>query len=422
MRTLLETACQKIIMAESVSIKKINFIVLFTAILITLWPNMIFASNFEQRTKSEPQMMAPDIKIVKGVVKRGDTATSLLNKYLSLKSIYEIDRQSADIFSLTRIRKGQPYKIILQEDNLIVFEYEINEENKLVILNKNDIFSINQEPIHYDVDLEIVSSSITSSLFEAVKKSGEKNELAVRLSDIFAWDVDFIRDIHSGDHFKVLVEKRYQNGKLAGYGEILAAFFTNKGTQLKAFFHKDANGTSGYYDENGNSLQKAFLKAPLAFSRISSKFTKRRFHPILKKYRAHHGIDYAASKGTPIKTVGDGTILQAGYNKGKGNYIEIRHNNGYITSYYHMCKFAKGMKKNKRVLQGDLIGYVGMSGYATGHHLCFRMKKNGRPVNPLKYKSPSVKPVKTNEMEQFIAKTIQLSEKMSEGQKFAALK
>jgi len=296
-----------------------------------------------------------------------------------------------------------------------------------VVHNKNGTFLINQEPIKYDVELDIITSTISYSLFEAVKKAGEKNELALKLSDIFAWDIDFIRDIQSGDQFKVLVEKRYKDGKLAGYGKILAAFFTNKGTLFKAFLHQpesyqDAPGTSGYYDENGKSLQKAFLKAPLTFSRISSKFTKKRFHPIFKENRPHHGIDYAAPRGTPIKTVGDGTILQAGYNKGRGNYITIRHYNGYITSYYHMCRFAKGMKKNRQVLQGDLIGYVGMTGYATGPHLCFRMKKNGRPVNPLKYKAPSAKPVKSEEMEQFIANTIQLSKRMLTEQTLASLK
>ncbi|MCP4672607.1 MAG: peptidoglycan DD-metalloendopeptidase family protein [Desulfobacula sp.] len=357
------------------------------------------------------------MQIVKGIVKNGDTATSLLHKYLSLQSIYEIDRQSSEIFSLTHIRRGQPYRLILKENDLVGFEYEIDKEDKLVIENTSGTFSINQQPIQYDVNVEVISASINYSLFAAVRKSGEMCELAMKLSDIFAWDIDFIRDIQPGDHFKVLVEKRYRDGKLSGYGKILAAFFTNKGTLFKAFLHQ-----SGYYDENGKSLQKAFLKAPLAFSRISSKFTKKRFHPILKVYRPHQGIDYAASKGTPIKTVGDGTIAQIGYNKGKGNYIKIRHYNGYTTSYYHMCKFGADMKKNRRVLQGDTIGYVGMTGYATGHHLCFRMKENGKHIDPLKHKSPSAKPVKGKEMEQYIAKTINLSNKMSGEQQLASLK
>ena len=386
--------------------KKIIFILFFAGIIFNFGLNTVFASNSD-----------PDIQVVKGVVKQGDTASSLLNKYLPLKTIYKISRRSSDIFSLTHIRKGQPYKIILQENTLVGFEYEIDREVRLVVQKEKDIFSINRAPIEYDVALEVVSSTITSSLFEAVRKSGEKSDLAWKLSDIFAWDIDFIRDIQPGDQFKVLVEKRYRDGKLSGYGNIQAAFFTNNGTLFKAFLHKNSKGVSGYYDEKGKSLQKAFLKAPLTFSRITSKFTKRRFHPIFKEYRPHPGVDYAAPKGTPIKTVGDGVIAEIGYNKGMGNYINIRHFNGYTTGYNHMRKFAKGMKKNKSVLQGDVIGYVGMTGYATGPHLDFRMKKNGKLLDPLKHKSPSAKPVKSVEMEQFLARTLELSARILTAQK-----
>ena len=424
MTTHTKAVCQKETVRPLIFTANLNFIVPLIGILFILWSNTLFASNFNYKNKPHPPTTLqnmPNIQIIHGVVKRGDTATSLLEEYLSLRSIYKIDQQSTDIFSLTRIRKGQPYKIILRNNNLVSFEYEIDEEDKLVIQRGKDSFFINQEQIKYDVNVEVVSASITSSLFEAVRKSGEGCELAMELSGIFAWDIDFIRDIQSKDQFKVLVEKRYRGGKFSGYGKILAAFFTNKGVVFKAFLHKDSKGISGYYDENGKSLQKAFLKAPLAFSRISSKFTKRRLHPVLKVYRPHHGIDYAASKGTPIKTTGDGIIEQIGYNKGKGNYIKIRHYNGYTTSYYHMCKFGRDMKKNRRVIQGDIIGYVGMTGYATGPHLCFRIKKNGRYVDPLKHKSPSAKPVKTKEMDQFIAKTILLSNKMSAEQQLASL-
>jgi len=359
-----------------------------------------------------PPVELPDIQIVKGTVKKGDTISSLLNNYLPLKTIYALDRQSADIFSLRRINKGHRYKIILQEGNLTGFEYEIDRENKLVIQKGNQGFCINQIPIDYDVSLEMVIATIDYSLFEAVRKSGERSELAWKLSDIFAWDIDFIRDIQPGDRFKVLVEKRYQEGKLAGYGKIQAAVFINKGNRFDAFLHKNSNGVSGYYDGKGNSLQKAFLKAPLAFSRISSKFTAKRLHPILHTVRAHPGVDYAAPMGTPIKTVGDGIITGIGYSKTRGNHVIVRHCNGYVTRYYHMSKFAKGMKKNKRVLQGEIIGHVGMTGLATGPHLCFGIKKNGKLLNPLTYNAPSATPVNPLEMEQFLAKAQKLSQRM----------
>jgi len=400
--------------------KKFIFILLIICVFFEHGITDSFALNSEILGKKQAPIVLPDIQIVKGVIKRGDTASSLLNKYLGLKTIYDISRRSSDIFSLTRIRKGQPYKIILQENNLIGFEYEINNEDRLIIQKENNEFSINQVPIKYDVYLDVVSSKITSSLFEAVRKSGERSELASKLSDIFAWDIDFIRDIKPGDEFKVLVEKRYRNGKLSGYGKIQAAFFTNEGTLYKAFLHKNSKGISGYYDEDGGSMQKTFLKAPLTFSRISSKFTKKRLHPIFKVYKPHPGVDYAAPSGTPIKTVGDGIITSIGYNKGMGNYINIRHYNGYITGYNHMSKFARGMKKSKRVLQGDIIGYVGMTGYATGPHLDFRMKKNGKLVDPLKHKSPPANPVNPDEMEGFLAKTIEFSTRIRTSHKLAS--
>ena len=394
-------------------------ILFFTGITLISGFNSIFASNSVLDVQKIIPVMLPDIQILKGVVKTGDTASSLRNKYLPLKTVYEINRLSSGVFSLAHIRKGQPYKIILQENYLTGFEYEINKEDRLVIQREKGIFSINQAPIQYDVNLEVVSSVITSSLFGAVTQSGERCELALKLSDIFAWDIDFIKDIQPGDQFKVLVEKRYRDGRLSGYGDIHAAFFVNNGTQFKAFLHTDSNGIAGYYDEQGKSLQKAFLKAPLAFSRISSKFTRKRMHPILKVYRPHPGVDYAAPEGTPIKTAGDGSIMEIGYNKGMGNYINIRHYNGYITSYNHMSRFARGMKKNKRVAQGDVIGFVGMTGYATGPHLDYRMRKNGRLIDPLKHRSPSAKPVKPDEMKQFLARTMELSAMILSAQNLA---
>ena len=400
--------------------KKILFILFTAAILFNCCLNIVAASNSDKNTNSSLLITLPDIQVVKGVVKKGDTASCLLNKYLPLKTIYEISRRSSDIFPFTRIREGRPYKIILQENHLVGFEYEINKKDRLVVQKENNIFSINLLPIQYDVDLEVVSSTITTSLFEAVRKSGELNELAQKLSDIFAWDIDFLRNIQPGDRFKVLVEKQYREGTLSGYGKIHAAFFTNSGTFFKAFLHETPNGVSRYYDEKGKSLQKAFLKAPLAFSRISSKFTKKRLHPIFKEYRPHPGVDYAAPKGTPIKTVGDGVITEIGYNRGMGNYINIRHYNGYTTSYNHMSKFARGMKKNKKVFQGSVIGYVGKTGYATGPHLDFRMTKNGTLVDPLKHQPPSANPIKPDEMEAFIARTIELSTRILTAQKLGS--
>ncbi|MCF6247378.1 MAG: peptidoglycan DD-metalloendopeptidase family protein [Desulfobacula sp.] len=375
-----------------------------------------FASNIQEESFPESR-----IQIVRGVVKNGDTASLLLNKYLPLKTIYQISNMCKKTYPLSRIRKGQPYRIMLEQDRLIEFEYEIDSEDRLVIQNEETGFSVNKLPIYYDVNLELVSATINYSLNSTIIKMGEKNQLANRLADIFAWDIDFIRDIQPGDKFRVLVEKRYREGKLRGYGKIKAAFFTNKGNVYKAFLHTDNRGVSGYYDEEGGSLQKAFLKAPLAFSRISSKFTKKRLHPILKKYKPHNGVDYAAAKGTPIKTVGDGIITKVGYGKGTGNFINIRHFNGYTTRYFHLSKFARSTKKNKKVIQGQVIGYVGMTGYTTGPHLCFRMAKNGKHIDPLNNKAPSANPVKADEMKSFQAKILALSKRIVASSKFVTI-
>ncbi len=190
-----------------------------------------------------------------------------------------------------------------------------------------------------------------------------------------------------------MVEKRFREGKPAGYGKILAAEFTNKGRTFQAIRFTDGNLPPSYYDPSGSNLRKTFLRAPLSYTRISSGFTLKRFHPITKTWKSHPAIDYAAPTGTPIRTIGDGVITKIGYTKYNGNYIKIRHNSSYETLYLHMRGFARGMKKNKRITQGQTIGYVGSTGLATGPHLCFRMYKHGRPVNPYKVKAPSADPV-----------------------------
>ncbi|MCP3943731.1 MAG: M23 family metallopeptidase [Desulfobacteraceae bacterium] len=395
------------------------FILVLTVSMVD--PGHIFSPKVSKIVSdfTTPDLMASPIKNITGIVKKGDSVSSLLNTYLPLKTIYDLDHRSQKIFPLTGIRQGQPYKISLLEDSLVGFEYEINQEDKLVIHKDKDTYSLSKNPIVYDTKQELISADIKTSLGEAVEGTGEDYSLAWKLADIFAWDIDFLRDIQPGDQFKVLVDKRYRNENFCGYSDIKAAFFINKGVEYKAFFYEDASGRKGYYDKKGHSLKKAFLKAPLNYSRISSTFSTRRFHPILHKYRAHPAVDYAAPKNTPIKTVADGIITNIGYNNSMGNHIIIRHSNGYETRYYHMNKYARGMKKNKKVSQGDVIGYVGKTGLATGYHLCFGMRKQGRPVNPLKQITTSAKPILQKDMPGFIAQTIKYSQEIKAANKLA---
>jgi murein DD-endopeptidase MepM/ murein hydrolase activator NlpD len=371
---------------------------LITLLLVPLFLRPTVTSteaNTASPAEAPPPPPIPEIRkeVISGTIASGDTISALLGDYFSAAEIHMLNKQCKPVFQLSRLSAGQPYRLCLNDDDFERFEYDIDRDEQLIISRKAETFSIEKVPIPYTTETARVRGVIESSLFEAVTDTGESEVLAMNLADIFAWDIDFILDIRKGDSFQALVEKRYREGRPAGYGRILAAEFTNKGTTFQAFLYKDGDRRLDYYDADGQSLRKAFLKAPLSFSRISSGFTMRRFHPITKTWKSHPAIDYAAPRGTPIKSVGDGVIIRKGYTRGNGNYVKIRHNSSYETIYLHMKGFAKGIAKGKRVVQGQRIGYVGSTGLATGPHLCFRMYKNGAPVNPHRVKAPATKPI-----------------------------
>jgi len=365
-----------------------------------------------------PQPPVPEIRkeIIKGTVAQGDTATGILGDYFTAGEIYELSKLCKSVFPLSRLSAGQAYRLCLSDDDFERFEYDIDQDEQLVITREAEDFSVQKVPIPYTTETVGVRGTIETSLFEAVTSTGESDVLAMNLADIFAWDIDFILDIRKGDSFQALVEKRYRDAQPAGYGRILAAEFTNQGETFQAFLYQDGDRRPDYFDAEGQSLRKAFLKAPLSFSRISSGFTMRRFHPITKTWKSHPAIDYAARPGTPIKTVGDGIIIKKGYTRGNGNYVKIRHNSSYETLYLHMKGFARGIAQGKRVAQGQTIGYVGSTGLATGPHLCFRMYKNGAPVNPHRVKAPSAKPVSAENLADFKLKAADLSASLADQQ------
>ena len=377
------------------------------------------ATSTEANTAAPEAPQPPPIpeirkEIIRGTVAQGDTATGLLSDFFSAAELHELGQQCKPIFPLSRLSAGQPYRLCLSDEAFERFEYDIDRDQQLIISRDAESFSIEKVPIPYTTKIARVRGTIESSLFEAVTSTGESDVLAMNLADIFAWDIDFILDIRQGDSFQALFEKRYREGQPAGYGRILAAEFTNQGTTFQAFLYQDGDLHADYYDADGQSLRKAFLKAPLSFSRISSGFTTRRFHPITKTWKSHPAIDYAAPTGTPIKSVGDGVIIRKGYTKGNGNYIKIRHNSSYETIYLHMNGFAKNISKGKRVVQGQRIGYVGSTGLATGPHLCFRMYKNGAAVNPQRVKAPAVQPITKANLADFKSKTKKLIAQLTE--------
>ncbi len=334
-------------------------------------------------------------------VKQGETMSSLLGEWLSPSEIDLLARQSREVFSLRKIRQGRPYLVRTVDDVFQSFEYEIDSDERLVIRAEPEGFVISRDPIVYRVETVLVCGTIRTSLFEAADDVGEIPVLTLRLVDIFGWDVDFALDVREGDSFKAVVEKRYQNGEFAGYGSIPAAEFINQGKTYQGFLFENKEGHPEYYDAKGRSLRRTLLKTPLDFARISSGFSYNRFHPIKKEWCPHPAIDYAAPVGTPVKTVGDGVVSEAGQDNASGKFLRIRHNSVYQTCYLHLSRFANGIKKGQRVRQGQVIGYVGSSGMSTGPHLDFRMKRNGKYVNPRRVIAPASPPVPRERIEAF---------------------
>ncbi|MCK5825607.1 MAG: peptidoglycan DD-metalloendopeptidase family protein [Desulfuromusa sp.] len=352
-----------------------------------------------------PELLREEIK---NTVPAGSSITALLGNYFTAQEIYNLNLQSRDIFPFTKICAGHPYRIVTIDGQFSSFIYEIDPEEQLAISRETDQIKMERQSIVYDVTTELIQGTIKTSLFEAVAEIGEEPELAFVLADIFGWDINFILDLRVGDSFLVLVEKRFREGQPAGYGHVLAAEFVNQNNAFKAIRFADGDQKMSFYNENGGNMRKAFLKAPLSFTRISSGYTMRRLHPISKVYKPHPAIDYAAPIGTPVKAIGDGTIIAKGYGRGNGNYLKIRHSNGYISMYLHLHGFAKKMAKNKRVSQGQVIAYVGSTGFSTGPHLDFRMTRYGKPINPLKLKAPSAKSVSKEHLAEFMSHTAPL--------------
>jgi len=258
----------------------------------------------------------------------------------------------------------------------------------LNVIRAGDGYLSQRIPIEYERRTRVITGSIEDNLVSAI----DSDILALELSDIFAWDIDFTTDLRKGDTFSLAVEELWRDGRLVRYGSILAAEFVNDKRPYKAYLFRTGD-TEAYYDADGDELRRPLLKAPLSYRRISSGFSLRRFHPVLKRYRPHLGVDYSAALGTPVSSVGDGTVLFAGRKGPNGNLVMIKHPGGYTTYYGHLHRISKGIRKGARVKQGQVIGKVGKTGRATGPHLDYRIKRNGSFINPLKLKLPKGAPV-----------------------------
>ncbi|MFL9838199.1 peptidoglycan DD-metalloendopeptidase family protein [Flavobacterium sp. ST-75] len=359
-----------------------------------------------KKIRKEFGFVVDSFQVVHDTIKSGDTFGGLMAKQnFDAAAIHNITEKIRDTFNLRDIRIGKPYTLFKDKKaphGLKAFVYQPDKLSYYVI-DLRDSVVVHKKKRPVSVKRRVIVGEIEGSLAGTLQKEGVGPALAQELSEIYAWSVDFFR-IQKGDKFGVIINETYISDTIyAGIKNIEGSYFEYKGDKIYAFpFKQDTLAkTYDYYDENGKALKSMFLKAPLKFSRISSRFTPRRFHPVQKRWKAHNGTDYAAPTGTPIMATATGVVERAGYTAGNGNYVKIRHNSTYSTQYLHMSKIL--VKTGQRVSQGEIIGKVGSTGLATGPHVCYRFWKNGVQVDALKQKFTSSDPMKKEHMPRYEA-------------------
>lgn len=332
------------------------------------------------------------LDVVEGVVGKNQTLASILAPFnVPYQIIDEIARKSKDIFDVRKIAFNKKFTVISDKDSALAqfFIYEPNPTEFVVFkLDEGEVYK-EERPIEWR-KIEL-GGEISSNLYANMTELGIGPDLVDQFADIYGWTVDFQR-LQKGDKFKVVFSEKLVEGEVVGIGEIETAYFEHMGEPMHAIPFEQ-NGVKGFFDQNGKSFKKAFLRDPLKFTRISSRYNLNRFHPVQQRFKPHLGTDYAAPTGTEIRSVGDGTVVEARYTSANGNFVKIKHNSTYTTQYLHMSKIASGMNPGARVRQGQVIGYVGSTGLATGPHLCFRFWKNGKQEDWLKEKIPPSDPI-----------------------------
>ncbi len=328
-------------------------------------------------------------------VRSGDSMARIFKRAsLSARTLHDIMSLGGAAKQLTKIHPGDELRLRTDpEQGLLELRYAVDKLNEIVVLHQDDGFQV--EAVQHEPERRLTHSvgSIDSSLFLAAQKAGLTDSLTMELAGIFGWDVDFVLDIRQDDQFSLLYEELYLDGEFIGHGNILAAEFINQGKHHQAVRYTDAKGNTDFFSPDGKSMRKAFLRTPVAFSRISSRFSSGRKHPVLNRIRAHKGVDYAAPRGTPIKATGSGKVVLAGTKGGYGKTVVIQHGTRYSTLYAHMSRYARGIRAGKRVQQGQVIGYIGSTGLATGPHLHYEFRLNGVHRNPLTVKLPDAAPI-----------------------------
>lgn len=341
------------------------------------------------------------LEMVTGEVGKNQNLASLLSPFISGQIIDRIAKGTRSVFDVRKMRSGNRFAKISTKDSLhrtLFFIYEVNDID-FIVYDFRDSLRVYSDKKKVTRLRRIARGTITSSLWNCFLENRLDLNLGLSLSDVYAWTIDFY-GLQKGDGFTVIYDELFVDNTPIGIDRIKAAVFSSSGKDFYAYYF-DQTGGGDYFDQSGQSLRRSFLKAPLKFSRISSRYTASRMHPILRIPRPHFGVDYAASRGTPVVALGDGRVTEMGWHGGYGRLISIRHNTVYTSTYAHLSGYAKGLRNGLQVKQGDLIGYVGSSGLSTGAHLDFRVYRNGSPTNPLKLESPAAKPVDPIYMDKF---------------------
>ncbi len=329
------------------------------------------------------------MNVITETVKSGQTFSSILDEYgCNAKKIDEVVRKSKGVFDLRQLREGNKYTVFTSLGQPSELEYVVYESSvsDFVTFCFKDSVSVYTQKKKVETRRRMAAAVIESSLWNAAVSAGMNGTVAMNLADVYQWSIDFYA-IQEGDSFKVIYDEMFIDGKSVGVGTIWGAVFNHGGKEYYAIRHEyEEKGVKeyGYWDETGRSLRSAFLKAPLKYTRISSKFSNSRYHPVLRIRRPHHGVDYAAPKGTPVHAISNGVVIAKYWERGGGNVLKIKHTRGYVSGYLHLSKYAKGINVGTQVKQGDLIAYVGSTGISTGPHLDFRIWKNGKAIDPLK--------------------------------------
>lgn len=395
---------------SSIVIKKIILFLLvgFGMLLLCLrfWPKPNEQHTIEHLEEPIENLLyglpADSFLVYQAEVAPNEFFSHILNRYgIPYSTIEELVKKSSGIFDVRKMAAGNPYTVFCSSDssgNAQCFIYETNA-SEYVVFDMRDTIQVYKGSKPVEIKTTTTSGVITTSLYHAMKNETSGVQLALDMSDIYAWSIDFYR-LQKNDSFLILYDEKYIDGKLRGIGRIHACIFYHVGKAYHAYYFNE-NEINGYFNETGQSLKKAFLKAPLKFSRITSGYTMQRFHPVQKTNKPHLGTDYAAPQGTPIMATGDGVVSEATFKQYNGNYVRIKHNATYSTQYLHMQKIAPGIRPGVHVKQGDIIGYVGSTGLATGPHVCYRFWKNNKQVNHLREEFPHTEPIPAKYLDAF---------------------